>query len=313
MTSAIDKQVIVICPNPSVDIFAWVENFHRGMPNRITREERYPGGKGLHVAMALSELGVGVTVIGFWGGEAGQWLQTACNDFYPAIKFAGPQVKEWSRSCYTFKSTGDFDDTEILGPGPTVSDVEYEQLLEAVEKQLPKAALIALCGSWPKGSPETGYQKIITLAKDHQVRSFLDCTGAPLNHALEAKPYGVHLNRKEITSFYNTTDFEQAKQEMLKSCEVAAITDGARGLSYLTPKQTFHGLARVDTVISTIGSGDCLLAGIIAGHIRQLEPQRIAHLGAACGAANCIRPELGMLYEQDVIRLYQSLETELPS
>ena len=56
-------------------------------------------------------------------------------------------------------------------------------------------------------------------------------------------------------------------------------------------------------VHSTIGSGDCLLAGVIAGHVQELETQSMANLGAACGAANCIRPELGMLYKEDVKRL----------
>ena len=60
-------------------------------------------------------------------------------------------------------------------------------------------------------------------------------------------------------------------------------------------------------VYSSIGSGDCLLAGIIAGHIHQKEDQDIANLGAAAGAANCLRHELGMLRKSDVENLLKGM------
>lgn len=308
MVSDKQKKVTVVCPNPSVDIYAWVDEFALGIPNRIKQEERYPGGKGLHVAMALAELDVEVTIIGFWGGEAGQWIKNACNTYYPKVTFAGPVLPEWSRSCYTFKSSQeDFDDTEILGAGPVISGTDVNQLMAAVEEHLPDTSFLALCGSWPTGSPADGYQQIIELSHQYQVPAFLDCTGVQLKNALSARPYAIHLNRKEVTDFFETDSFDHAKKNILQHCEVAAITDGSRGLHYLTAENALHSLAKVDKVISTIGSGDCLLAGIIAGHVRHLDQQQIADLGAACGAANCLRPELGMLHQRDVEQLLANL------
>ena len=71
--------ILVVCPNPAVDIYAYIETFGMGIPNRITEEKRYPGGKGLHVGMALTELDFQVTIAGFWGGETGQWIKKSCN------------------------------------------------------------------------------------------------------------------------------------------------------------------------------------------------------------------------------------------
>lgn len=297
------KNVLVVCPNPSIDIYAWVNRFSYGVPNRILKEERYPGGKGLHVAMALAELNIPVTVAGFWGGEAGAWIKKACNTYYPHINFTGPELKDWSRTCYTFKSGDDFDDTEILGPGPEVNEADLQSLVTQIKDQLSNCAMMALCGSWPKGSPEDGYSQLITLGKSHHIHTFLDCTGVQLKNSLDAAPFGVHLNRKEITDFYQL-DFTQAKQKLLDQCEVAAITDGAKGLYLMTNTDEYHALAKIDEVISTIGSGDCLVAGIVAGYMRQLTLGQVAKLGAACGAANCRRHELGMLFKSDVDRLY---------
>ncbi|WP_421897875.1 1-phosphofructokinase family hexose kinase [Marinoscillum sp.] len=308
MMGKTEKRVLVLCPNPAIDIFAWVEGFTQGVPNRIKKETRYPGGKGLHVGMALAELGFPVTIAGFWGGEAGTWIKKTCKQYYPNIEFIGPEISEWSRSCYTFKSEGDFDDTEILGPGPSISSADFESLIHAINLALPNTSVMALCGSWPKGSPENGYQQVIDLGKKPNIRSFLDGTGLQLKNALEAHPYGIHLNRKEVTEYFQV-DFETAKKQILEYCELAAITDGSRGLYLLSENEAHHALAKIEKVVSTIGAGDCLLAGIVSGVLQKLPPQSIANLGAACGAANCMRTDLGMLHKQDVELLLSEMQT----
>ena len=305
------KYALVVCPNPSIDVLAWIKSFKHGQPNRIIKEERYPGGKGIHVAMALAELGVEVVVIGFWGSVVGEWIKNECNSYYPKIKFEGPILEEWSRSCFTFKPImpeDHFDDTEILGPGPNLTAKDIMLFNECVGKFLLGAKVLALSGSWPNGSPEDGYRKFIAVAKRHNVPSFVDCTGNQLEQVLNERPYCVHLNRKEITTYFKTNDFDEAKIKLLALCEVAAITDGSNGLHYFSEDITAHSLAKVDHVISTVGSGDCLLAGIIAGHMKQMNHYEIAKLGAACGAANCIRKELGLLFHEDVKRLFREAE-----
>lgn len=300
--------ILVVCPNPAVDIYAHIATFGLGIPNRIMEEKRYPGGKGLHVGMALAELGFQVTIAGFWGGETGQWIKTSCKEYYPNIQFIGPELKEWTRSCYTFKSDGDFDDTEILGTGPTINKHDFEALLDNIQVSLDEVKYVALSGSWPKGAPENGYARIIQACKEHYTPTMLDCTGTQLKHALKAHPTAVHLNRKEITEFYDCP-FDEAKSRILAECEVAAITDGSKGLHLLTKETSQHSLAKIDRVISTIGSGDCLTAGIVAGLTQKLDWQDVADLGAACGAANCLREDLGMLYLEDVKALVQATST----
>ena len=300
--------ILVVCPNPAVDIYAYIETFGMGIPNRITEEKRYPGGKGLHVGMALTELDFQVTIAGFWGGETGQWIKKSCNQYYPSIQFIGPELEEWTRSCYTFKSNDTFDDTEILGTGPSITNQDFNALLFSIESILADVDYVALSGSWPKGAPQDGNATIIESCKQVNKPTMLDCTGAQLSNALKVGPTAVHLNRKEITDFYGC-EFDEAKSRILASCEIAAITDGSKGLSLLTKDQEYHSLAKIDHVISTIGSGDCLTAGVVAGLTQSLDLQSVANLGAACGAANCLREDLGVLYKKDVLMLSEKLTT----
>lgn len=296
-----DSYILVVCPNPAIDIFASVAHFEIGVPNRITKEERYPGGKGIHVAMALAEFDIPVRVVGVWGSVSGEWIKSECNRYYPGIRFDGIQVTDWSRSCYTFKSEGNFKDTELLGTGPTLTATEVEQFNLVVYPYLKNAKAVVFSGSWPAGAPSNAYQILIEEAKK-VTKTYLDCTGVQLENGLKAKPFGVHLNRKEITEYFRM-DFDSAQKELLNFCDVAAITDGARGLYLSTSHETKHQVCWVDQVISTIGSGDCLLAGIVAGYYLNESFETIAKMGAAFGAANCLRKELGMLYREDIVQL----------
>ena len=295
--------VLVVCPNPSVDIYAYMGDFEVGNSNRIQKEKRYPGGKGVHVAMALAELGIEVVLLGFWGSVTGQWIKSECNRYYPTIKCIGPELDAWSRSCYTFKSDSDFDDTEILSAGPQVTDDDCADLLYYLVKHLPKAKAVSLSGSWPSGAKEDGYEEMIRWANKLSIPTFLDSTGIQLTNALKENPFCIHLNRSEALEFTGANSLLNAQKKLSDQVQNSAITDGENGLYFYDGKETTHSISKIDKVYSTIGAGDCLLAGIIAGFIQGLETTKIANLGAASGAANCIRPELGMLFKKDVEKL----------
>lgn len=299
--------VLVVCPNPSVDIYAWVDEFVIGSSNRIIKEERYPGGKGVHVAMALSELGIDVLLLGFWGSVTGRWIKDQCTKYYPKIKCIGPELDTWSRSCYTFKSATDFDDSELLSAGPEVTQEDCDDLLYYLVKHLPKAKALALSGSWPQGARENGYEQMVKWANKLSIPTFIDSAGVQFKNALNENPYCIHLNRKEALSYTGTETLEDAQKQISQYCKVSAITDGEKGLYFNIGDNTLHGLSKVEEVYSTIGSGDCLLAGIIAGYVMQKTNEQIANLGAACGAANCVRPELGLMHKADVERFLDEI------
>lgn len=297
------KGVLVVCPNPSVDIYAQVDGFNIGTTTRIKKEARYPGGKGVHVAMALAELGVDVTLLGFWGGVTGDWIKEEIKNHYPSIVVEGISIKEWSRSCYTFKSKGKDNDSELLGTGPQLTGQDYDGFFDLAIEQMSKTDFVVLSGSWPMGAPSDGYARLIEFANSMNLKTFLDCTGEQLTNALKLNPFLIHLNKHEVMEVTKSEDFETARKQISGLVENSAITNGSKGLYYNEEGAEVHSLYTVEKVISTVGSGDCLLAGIVTGHLRGASAKEIANLGAACGAANCLREELGMFYKADVLKL----------
>jgi tagatose 6-phosphate kinase len=192
--------ILSLCPNPSVDIFVWMDAIHAGKVNRARKEQRFPGGKGVHVALACAELGEEVTLMGFWGGPTGDWIREECARY--GIRSTGVELSEWSRTCQSIKSENEYDETEILGVGPAVTVDRQNELEGLLEKFLPEASCVSMSGSWPEGATPDGYAGLIRICNAYGKPVFLDCSGEPLRYALQERPYAVHLNASEAGGLF---------------------------------------------------------------------------------------------------------------
>lgn len=300
--------ILAICPNPSVDIYAWLEDIYPGRVNRIKKEQRFPGGKGVHVALAAAELGEEVALLGFWGGATGEWIRKSCEE--RGISCYGPEVEGWSRTCVTFKAENSFNETELLGAGPTITNDDFENFLEEYQKLIPKAKCVTLSGSWPKGAPSDGYARLLRIAHHAGALTFLDTTGEQLAPALAEHPHAVHLNRTEAQDHFREKGIVKSAHLLARQCTYAVITAGAEGVYIATGKEVHHASCTVSKVYSAVGSGDCLLGGLAVAFHRGMPIEDAARLAAACGAANCIREDLGMFYKEDVERLFKEVVVE---
>jgi tagatose 6-phosphate kinase len=297
---------LAVCPNPSVDTFVWVDSLEPGKVHRAIREKRFPGGKGIHVALAAAELGEAVILLGFWGSETGNWIKDECQR--RNVTCIGPELPSWSRSCITFKSDGIYDDTELLGTGPEISAADYQEFIKYFNQYLNEAGVVTLSGSWPEGAPHDGYAVMIREAKRRKIPVFLDATGDPFKSGLEEKPYAIHLNANEARSFTGLPEIEEIIAYFNNYVKLAAITDGKNGLYMNAGDNILHAIVKLDKIYSAVGSGDCLTAGLALGLLNKLDAEDMMILGVACGGANCLRKDLGMLYQHDVKKLLKEVE-----
>jgi tagatose 6-phosphate kinase len=128
-----------------------------------------------------------------------------------------------------------------------------------------------------------------------------------LQFAMTKKPDFVHLNLSEARSFSRETSPFLISKDICNSGVAAAITAGKDGLYLSDLGQTIHANVQLSAIKSAVGSGDCLLAGLVAAKNRRLNLVDTAKLAVACGAANCLREDLGMLYKKDVEDLFKQV------
>ena len=302
--------ILSVCPNPSIDCYAWAEGIKTGEVNRIEKLQEYPGGKGIHVALAIGELGGSSRIFAGWAGATGEWIKDAC--LKKNIEVSGVNLNGNNRKCYTFRSSNpDFANTEILEPGPELSAVHWKDFKEALRKEAANSNLICLSGSWPRGAPKDAYLNLIELATEEKKKVFLDCSGEQLEEALKSSFFGLHLNQDEAFNFCRSENFEDLLRKLKGRVKLVAMTRGKEGLWMYYEGKIYNANVKVNKVLSTVGSGDCLTAGIVWALEEGLTPKEIAAYGVACGAANCLNEDLGMLKKEDVEKLLREVECNI--
>ncbi len=293
--------ILVVCPNPSIDTYAQLEELKFGEPNRFINIQEFPGGKGVHVALALQEMGAKVSLLGFWAGPNGEWIKSECKKY--GVEVGGVGLAGNTRKCYTIQSADQqLDHTEFLEPGPKMDIQSFEAFKKLFAERVKQAQLVIISGSWPVDSAENSCQELVRLCNQNQVDVILDCTGVQLQNALQENVTALHLNEIEYRETKNRMPNE------LKSVSMLALTKGKDGLELISSQGIIEGKVLLSKVISTVGSGDCLTAGLGFSLANNRELKDHARYAVAFGAANCLRAELGMLYREDVERLLPIIE-----
>lgn len=302
--------ILALCPNPSVDKILRLESFVAGKVNKCTSVQSFPGGKGVHVGLALKELGGETKIVGFWSGPTGKWIKKECKK--KDIHCLGPNLSGWTRTCITMLTSDEANNSEILENGPEMNPDSLFQFFETIRIEIMNSKAVCVSGSWPVRSPKDVYATIKSLCDYHNVDLWVDASGMRLKQALQVEPFGIHINKKEAAEFYGNGFTPVAyTQKLLNKCNVVALTDGANGLFLGYKNRIAHGKCSVKNIISTVGAGDCLTAGLMHAWYRKESLEEICKIATACGAANCIRPELGMLYKKDVEQFKNNVQLKL--
>lgn len=260
------------------------------------------------MAFCLQELGQEAKVLGFWGGLTGEWLKQKC--LSKNIQCFGPEVKGLNRRCFILRSEEEkniWSNTEILGPGPYIDQYDLDLFYTQFSLISKRADIICISGSTPSGTNPEAYYQLVKISKEQRKRVILDTSGIQFENALKACPFGLHINLDEAEAHFKTKDIKILIKNLANQVELIALTDGDKGLYLMYRNVLIHANVKLDQIFSTVGSGDCLTAGLAKAVCENMPIHEMARWGVACGAANCLREDLGMLYLKDVENLLQQV------
>jgi fructose-1-phosphate kinase PfkB-like protein len=225
--------ILCVCPNPSIDTLITVDDFAPRRVHRARKEERFPGGKGVHVALAAAELGAEVTLLAFWAGATGQWIRDECEKL--GADCVGQQINGWSRSCITLKSAGEYNETELLGIGPDVKPADIAAFEALFRTRASSAKVVTMSGSWPRGAGDESYSRLL---KNLNRPVMLDFAGESLKLALNAHPQVVHLNQTEAREMTGEADPAAAAKILARQGKPLSSPPGRTARSSPMPLKT---------------------------------------------------------------------------
>lgn len=279
--------VYTVTFNPALDYVMRLGEISEKDINRTQSEELYYGGKGINVSVILSRLNVDNTALGFLAGFSGRQIENMLNAENIKNDFVYLK-KGYTRINVKIKADKNYD---INAQGPDIEPQEVDALMRKLEK-LKSGDFLVLAGSIPKSMPNDIYEKILAKLQNRGINYAVDATGDLLLNVLKYKPFLVKPNHHElgdifgveITSLADIEKYGKKLQEMgARNVLVSRSKDGAALICETGEVYTMGNVP--GKILNSVGCGDSMVAGFVAGYARQKDYYYALRLGSACGNA----------------------------
>lgn len=292
--------------NPAIDYIVHTGQMQVGQVNRSQSEKLYFGGKGINVSFVLHELGLPSKALGFVAGFTGAAIEAGIQEQGIATDFVHLD-SGFSRINVKIKSG---EETELNGQGPNISEAAVAELFEKLN-QLQDGDVLILAGSIPNTMPADSYEKILAHLSDQKIKVVVDATKDLLLNVLPYHPFLIKPNNHELGELFGVTlhsieeiaTYAKKLQEMgAQNVLISMAGDGALLIDE-TGKQHVCGVCK-GTVKNSVGAGDSMVAGFVAGSM-QGDYEAALKLGTAAGGATAFSE--GLAQRAEIERLLQQL------
>ncbi len=291
-------KIITVTANTAIDFFIEVEGLTASDNILAKNSIDFACGKGINVAKAIESLDIPVSCLGFVGHQS----VAAFNALNTSLLHVDlTMVTGKTRTNITLFDSAADKETHIRTTGFTVTDVDCQKLIEKIDACTEPGDIVILSGSLPPGAPGNLYQTIIELCHCKAVIPFLDASGTGLMSGIKAKPYLIKPNQQELEDIIGRT---LPNEQSIVNAARAIIDQGVQwvyvsrgGKGAIAVSECVALSAYVDNlpgnVVSKIGCGDAMVAGLAVATLKGLDLNETLKLGIACGTANLFSREPG--------------------
>jgi tagatose 6-phosphate kinase len=306
--------ILCVTLNPCLDKTLTVPPWQPGDLVRGTETRDVVGGKGNNVARALKRLGQEPRPVTFLGGSVG----TLCESRLRTDDGLDPLViptQAPTRVILTVRTGSSAEQSAFFDPDPAITADEAEQMHRSVEGALRgDVEALTLSGSSPSPATHGLYSDLISVARARRIPVFLDTYGPALDAIWGFWPAAMQLNRREAAAHLRKAalsddDAAGLLQEWHRhgvTCGV--ITDGSRPVAVLFRGKRYHAVPPPIEPVNPIGSGDCLLAGLVDGWLKQMEPDALIRHALGCAVANATVWDAGAIDPDKAARWAERIE-----
>lgn len=290
--------------NPSLDYIVRVENFKAGKINRTYYENILPGGKGINVSIVLKNLGHDSAALGFKAGFTGNELASRLVNYGVQAQFI--EVAE-GMTRINLKMKSD-EETEINGQGPNILESDIQKLYEQLDT-LKAGDTLVISGSVPNTLPGDMYERIMSRLEGRGIDIVVDAERDLLVNVLKYHPLLIKPNNHELGAIYGvelkTRDevIPYAKKLQEEGARNVLISMAGEGAVFISEKgDIIKSAAPKGKVVNSVGAGDSMVAGFLAGMIESDGDYNTAfRMGVCTGSASAFSPDLATREEVEAL------------
>ena len=294
-----------ICFNPVIDKMYFIENFIEGNIYRKLSSEEYAGGKGINIAKALTTYGIPnccyVTVAGKNGKTITDYLEQS------QIEYVSFDVEGNTRTTINIIDTKSGRETELLEIGSYINEQLQQKMLDIIAEDTEEGDIIICSGIGSNGMEKGIYRKIAEICQKQKALCVLDANDDWLEEAFPAKYYLMKPNIRELKELFDIKEMITERQLFSLICKLrekgvrnVLLSNGKEGALYFGENEIYKISIPSMKTISTIGSGDCTVAGFCAGINLGLNLEEVLKFSMAWGISNTQHSEGGCIEKTEV-------------
>ncbi|MDR9744800.1 1-phosphofructokinase [Paenibacillus taichungensis] len=284
--------IYTVTLNPSIDYIVEVHDLKLGDLNRMNRDLKLPGGKGINVSRVLNQLEIENTALGFLGGFTGRFINDKLQEDKILTDFV--TIADDTRINIKLKHG---DETEINGLGPAIRPEEVEELLNKLSA-LRKGDIVILSGSVPPSLGADFYDRLINVCKQTSADFVIDTTGPALMDALVHEPLLVKPNHHELAELFGVTIDSQEElvtygRKLLEAgAKHVLISMAGEGALLITKTDVYHASVPKGVVKNSVGAGDSMIGGFVGTFGLNEDLLEAFRTGVASGSATAFSDDL---------------------
>ena len=277
--------IYTVTLNPAIDYYVVMKEFVEGSLNAAEEGYTLAGGKGINVSKVLKNFGKESVALGFVGGFTGSFIK----DDMKACNIAERFIELEENTRINMKLKTEKTESEIAGKSPKISKENIEKLLDEI-KNIKEDDILILSGSVPNTIDKGIYGEIIEKLPEG-TKVILDTRGEPFTNALAKGVFITKPNIDELSEFFQkkleTTEeiVKAGKKLRAMGSKNVIISMGKEGSILINEKGVYKGNAPKGKLISSVGAGDSMVAGITYGLIEGKELEEAYKFGIASGSA----------------------------
>lgn len=278
-------RVVTVTLNPAVDQTVSVDNFQAGVVNRSRAMRFDAGGKGVNVATFLADYGMQVVVTGFLGEENAKIFERHFARKKIEDRFI--RVQGETRVNIKIMDEHNQETTDLNTPGQAPDGNAIHRLNEQVSVLAEACDWIVLSGNIPPGLPNTFYADLIRSVKRQGRRVVLDTSGEGLVEGMKAGPWMIKPNIDELSQLVGAelqklSDVHKAARSLLNDdVQLVVVSMGREGALFVRQADSLLAVPPTVALKSTVGAGDALVAGTVAGFANGRSLAECARIGTA--------------------------------
>jgi 6-phosphofructokinase 2 len=308
-------KIVTVTVNPVLDTSTIADLVVPLKKTRCKSPVHEPGGGGLNVSRALKKLGCDSRAIIMAGGENGKKVEQLLND--EGITTEVVKTEENTRENIMVYEEKTGEHYRFVMPGPEIQKKDWQKLLDTIRSLKPKPEFLVASGSLPPGVPDDFYARMAAHARKNDIKLVIDTSGVPLKLALQKGVFMAKPNLREMKELLdkpNLTGMEldQAAKKILDKgyCTLLIVSLGEKGAMLARKDMIEYVVPPVMPVVSAVGAGDSMVAGMVLGCVRGFWPEKAIRYGVAAGTAATMTPGSELCRKSDTDEIYKWLSID---